>query len=177
MDIKARVDGIKQEIANELTARGYQWDLNYKLTQIDQPDAKLYLPWIEFVEERTNGGRYSVFRRENGKLQILVGDPGDRSRYRQRKDGSFRISDLVDDVLARVQRKQLEIDANRTARARAEENAQYRADLCKNYGISQYGGCLSIDKDTGGLTFTANNLTRQQAEALIVAACEAGVKL
>lgn len=127
--------------------------------------------WMDFKRE-TTGSRW---RRElNGKLRCYIGQFGEKTCYRMKKDGTWRYDEMAADLVNRYKVRKTTEKLRDDASARRITNEGIRDRLCQEIGIPTYGP-LSIDYHTGSLTLTAlSALTEEQARAILETAVAVG---
>jgi hypothetical protein len=138
----SRIKAIYDQIAKALEAKGatVTRKLHGGIEGVDGQPA-WYILKIDEIEERL--GRYKS--RKSGKLAIVVGDFGNKTRFPERKDGSFSYDVIADKLIAWANERNFHADAERTRK----DNEKRIKDLASNLGVESYRWSgLSIDAST-----------------------------
>jgi len=154
-ELNRQIDDIEKELAKKILAKHNKVYAQGKVEDV-------YVG-IDYVKEQR-------YRNYNGKIRIYVGNYSKKTMYRQRKDGTFRIDDIVDNIIARYNSAILREKHDHDVQLKRERNEEVKKRLCQKYDNSEYSVVLSVIWHTGSLVFNKTcDLNEQEADQLYAA--------
>lgn len=138
-----------------------------------------YYLYYDIKHEQSDSGSHWSTRRStfNGKIRIYTGDHGNKSQYKQMKDGTHRYEDIAHDLANQIKKEKAAIEAERV-RKQQRNIAQEVVNGIEGY--KQYRGVSvnsssDVNKPVQLVLNTTRNFTKEQAEAILNALKGAGV--
>ena len=170
--LDGKIAEFDKQIADALLAKH---NLTLDGNKVRDADGTEAYVWLEWKKERQSTHSSFYMGALNGKLRLYIGNWGDKTHFRMKKDGTMRIDDIADELELRFRRdlaiKRRESDA--ASKRKTNEALVERIARVKN--ISKYGTGLEVSWKTGSMKFEIGGLNDEQADAFVSLAIELGL--